>query len=115
MQYTFRSRIPSVICLILLSVLSIGVAVAAGDAQAGKQKAKMCVNCHGIDGAAKLPHVPNIGGESALYLEKQLKAFRAGDRRDPNMDIIIRDLTDEDIANLVAWYSSIQFTVSMPE
>jgi cytochrome c553 len=101
--------------LFVLSSLWLNAAVAAGDPQAGKEKARACINCHGLDGAAKLPHVPNIGGESATYLEKQLKYFRSGARQDPNMDIMARDLSDQDIADLVAWYASIQFSVSMPE
>lgn len=101
--------------LLAMVTLTTGAAAAAGDPQVGKQKARMCATCHGIDGAAKLPHVPNIGGESPIYLEKQLKAFRSGVRRDPNMDVVSQGLSDEDIADLVAWYSSIEFSVSMPQ
>ena len=107
---------------VLTFLLAFGAAIAgnypdaqAADAAAGKEKAKKCQTCHGIDGAAKQPHVPNIGGESDIYLIKQLKAFRSGERQDPQMSIMAKPLTDEDIANLAAWYSSIKFTVTMPE
>lgn len=100
--------------VVVASVLAPSAAVAAGDPDVGRQKARMCATCHGIDGAARLPHVPNIGGESPIYLEKQLRAFRSGARRDPNMDVVSQSLTDRDIADLVAWYSSIEFTVSVP-
>jgi cytochrome c553 len=106
----------------LAFLLAFGVSAAgthpcaqAADAAAGKEKAKKCQTCHGIDGAAKQPHVPNIGGESDIYLIKQLKAFRSGERQDPQMSIMAKPLTDEDIADLAAWYSSIKFTVAMPE
>ena len=68
-----------------------------------------------MDGIGKLPNVPNIGGETDFYLTKQLKAFRAGTRRDEQMAIVARDLTDQDIADLAAYYASIEFTVKVPE
>jgi cytochrome c553 len=53
---------------------------AVGDPQAGRKKAGMCRTCHGLDGFARIPIAPHIGGEPAGYLEKQLTAFRAGTR-----------------------------------
>ena len=87
----------------------------AADAAAGRAKAKTCQTCHGIDGIAKQPNVPHLAGESEIYLTKQLKAFRDGERKDPQMSIMAKPLTDEDIANLAAWYSSIQITATLPE
>jgi cytochrome c553 len=92
-----------------------GHGATAADAAAGKQKAQLCATCHGIDGAAKQPDAPNIGGESAIYLERQLKAFRSGERQHEQMSVIAQGLSDEDIADLVAWYSSIKFSVEMPQ
>ena len=91
------------------------IVAAAADPQAGKQKAQQCAVCHGIDGVAKRPDVPNIGGESGIYLTKQLEAFRSGERRHEQMSIIAAGLSDQDIADLAAWYSSLQFEVRMPE
>ena len=90
-------------------------AVAAGDPDSGKTLAARCSPCHGIDGVAKQPHVPNIAGESTIYLSKQLRAFRAGERQDPQMSLMAKPLSDEEITDLVAWYSSIKFTVELPE
>jgi len=87
----------------------------AADAATGRAKAKACQACHGIDGVAKQAHVPHIAGESEIYLIKQLKAFRDGERKDPQMSIMAKPLSDEDIANLAAWYSSIKITVTVPE
>lgn len=90
-------------------------AASAADAAAGRAKAKACQTCHGIDGLAKQPNVPHLAGESDIYLTKQLKAFRDGERKDPQMSIMAKPLSDEDIANLAAWYSSIKITVTLPE
>jgi cytochrome c553 len=91
-----------------------GDPAAAADAAVGKSKAGMCRTCHGIDGIARQPDAPNIGGESAIYLERQLKAFRSGERKHEQMSIIAAGLSDEDIGDLVAWYSSIKFSVQVP-
>jgi cytochrome c553 len=87
----------------------------AADAAAGRDKAKVCRTCHGLDGVARLPNAATIAGETEIYLVKQLKAFRDGERKDPQMSIIAEKLGDEDIADLAAWYSSIKITVEMPE
>jgi cytochrome c553 len=86
----------------------------AGDARAGKQKAAMCQMCHGLDGIARMPIAPNIGGENAIYLTTQLKAFRSGKRQHEIMSVIASQLSDDDIANLAAWYASIKITATMP-
>lgn len=96
-------------------VLFAAAAKAAGDAETGRDKARQCVVCHGHDGVGMRPDVPNIGGESEIYLKKQLEAFRSGERRHEQMTIIAEGLDDTDIADLVAWYSSILFEVKMPE
>lgn len=92
--------------------LAFGVvsgAFAAGDIEAGKQKANMmCTACHGADGIGAAPIWPNLAGQKAAYLEKQLKAFRDGTRTDPSMDAMAKMLSDEDIANLAAYYSSLK-------
>ena len=87
----------------------------AADPAAGRAKAAMCRTCHGIDGVAINPMAPHIAGESTIYLQTQLKAFRSGKRAHEIMSVIARQLSDDDIANLAAWYSSIEFTVKVPE
>ena len=105
------------------AALGIGLLVAlwatggagAADPAAGKLKAKMCRTCHGLDGLARIPTAPHIAGESQVYIVTQLKAFRSGTRSHEIMSLIAKDLSDEDIENLAAWYSSIQIEVRMPE
>ena len=100
---------------LVVSLTLPACAAAAGDAAAGKAKARQCAVCHGIDGVAKRPDVPHIGGESDQYLTRQLEAFRAGERHHEQMSIIAAALSDQDIADLVAWYASLQFEIRMPE
>jgi cytochrome c553 len=97
-------------------VLALLVADArAADPEAGRKKAARCQVCHGLDGIAKMPNVPHIAGESELYLAKQLRAFRGGERKDPQMTLMAKNLSDEDIADLAAYFSRIEFTARIPE
>jgi cytochrome c553 len=101
--------------LVAFAGLAAGVSgAAAGDARLGKQKAAMCRTCHGLDGIAKIPIAPHIAGENEIYLQTQLKAFRSGKRQNEIMSVIAGQLSDADIANLAAWYASIQITATMP-
>lgn len=104
----------SIVILGLALSVAFGDAALAGDPVAGKARAQQCAPCHGIDGVSRQPNAPTIAGESEVYLTKQLKAFRSGERKDEQMSLMAKSLSDEDIANLVAWYSSIEFTVKPP-
>lgn len=77
-----------------------------GDAQAGRKLAMQCRTCHGIEGHAKMPIVPHIGGENPAYIEHQLTAFRDGKRVHEMMSVVARGLSDQAIADLAAWYST---------
>ncbi|KNX41375.1 Cytochrome c4 precursor [Roseovarius tolerans] len=77
-----------------------------GDAQAGRKLAMQCRTCHGIEGHAKMPIVPHIGGENPSYIEHQLTAFRDGQRVHEMMSVVARGLSDQAIADLAAWYSA---------
>jgi cytochrome c553 len=87
----------------------------AGDARAGRQKvAGLCQACHGMDGLSKNPESPNLAGQIENYLVKALSEYRAGERKNESMNIVAKDLTDEEIANVAAFYSSIQVEVIPP-
>ena len=94
--------------LALGAVLLMGGAAVAGDIAAGKTKAASCAGCHGADGISANPLWPNLAGQKAPYLVKQLKAFRDGVRQDPMMSAMARPLSDVDIENLAAYYSSLK-------
>ena len=85
-----------------------------GDLYAGRQKAKVCAVCHGIDGISKKPDAPNIAGQMKYYLRTQVAAFRSGKRFHQQMNVVAQSLSDEDINDLAAWYSSIRVTVELP-
>ena len=97
------------VSLLLLSfMISLPVVShAAGDAAAGKSKSAMCAACHGAEGISSNGMWPNLAGQKGVYLIKQMKAFRDGDRKDPMMSPMASALTDEDIDNLAAHYSSL--------
>jgi cytochrome c553 len=97
-----------VIPLVALAALSINsVTVAAGDAAAGKSKSATCGACHGQNGISPNDLWPNLAGQKAGYLVAQLKAFRDGKRADPMMAPMAAALSDADIDDLAAYYSSL--------
>jgi cytochrome c553 len=99
----------------LLAVLCVAPA-GAQDIAAGKKKAAgTCAVCHGQDGLAKVPDAPNLAGNNATYLAKQLNAFKSGERKHEQMSIIAESLSDTDIADLAAWFAAMKVTVTLPQ
>ncbi len=86
-----------------------------GDPQAGRKAAGMCRTCHGLEGLARIPIAPHIGGEPAAYLNRQLRAFRDGTRTHEMMSVVAKSLDDTAIANLAAWYSSQEARATLPD
>jgi cytochrome c553 len=86
----------------------------AADAAAGRQKITACQACHGLDGLSKNPEAPNLAGQIEPYLVKSLAEYRSGDRKHETMNIVAKDLSDEDIADVAAYYTSIQVDVLPP-
>jgi cytochrome c553 len=80
-----------------------------GNSKAAEQKVAMCIGCHGIPGyKATFPEVyqvPMIGGQSAKYIESALRAYAKGERKNPSMRGIAAGLSDQDIADVAAYYS----------
>ncbi len=97
----------------LIAALAVAVAplaVQAGDAAAGKAKAAVCTACHGADGKAMIPTYPHLAGQNAQYLELAMKAYKNGQRSGGQAAIMAgmaAPLTDADIANLAAYFSSL--------
>lgn len=93
---------------IILTLLSVNVASAAsGDVEAGKTKAATCAACHGADGIGATDLYPNIAGQHADYIVKQLKAFKSGDRKDPVMAPMASALSEQDMADVAAYFNSL--------
>ncbi len=80
--------------------------VQAADVEAGKEKASACAMCHGPDGNAINALWPNLAGQDATYLKKQLLDFQNNRRSDPVMSAMALPLTAEEIDNLSAYYAT---------
>ena len=94
------------ITLAVLGMALVNVAQ-AGDAAAGKEKSSTCVACHGADGIGTTNLNPNLAGQKEAYLAKSIKAYRDGARTDPMMNAMTKPLSDADIDNLAAYFSSL--------
>ncbi|MDP3251413.1 MAG: c-type cytochrome [Hydrogenophaga sp.] len=83
---------------------------ATGDVQAGQKKAEMCIGCHGIQGYQnsfpEIHKVPKISGQSGVYIVSALNAYKKGDRKHPTMRGIAASLSEQDMADLAAFYAS---------
>jgi cytochrome c553 len=90
----------------LLSLLTATGAHAAGDATVGQTKAATCAACHGAEGTSPNPIWPNLAGQHPGYIAKQLAEFKAGDRADPTMAPMAAPLSEQDAADLAAYFSS---------
>lgn len=93
------------VTLILAGMLLVG-SVNAGDADAGKAKSATCAGCHGATGSSNNPLYPNLAGQKEQYLVKAINAYKSGERGDPTMKAMVGALTDADIGNLAAFYST---------
>ncbi|WP_260679318.1 cytochrome c [Thalassomonas sp. M1454] len=103
--------------IILLAILSCGFisnAFAAGDATAGKAKAAACASCHGANGIGIADNYPNLAGQHADYIAKQLKAFKEGSRVDPLMAPMVAALSDQDMADIAAYFASFSLSGEAP-
>ena len=89
----------------LLLLVSVP-ALAAGDAVAGQGKAAVCAACHGADGNSVVPTWPKIAGQHTMYLERQLNLIKSGDRPVPEMTGIVMTLSEQDMADLAAYFSA---------
>ncbi len=93
---------------LVFAALALPGAAAAGDAAAGKAKSATCAACHGANGISPNDLWPNLAGQKVGYLVKQMKAFRDGQRADPMMAPMAAPLSDADIDDLAAYYSSLK-------
>ncbi len=81
-------------------------ATVVGDATAGQQKSTVCAACHGADGNSLIPTYPNLAGQDAKYLQQQLAAFKAGERKNAIMAPMAAPLSEQDQADLAAYFGS---------
>ncbi len=86
--------------------LTVNTALAEGDVDAGKTKSATCTACHGADGNSVNPEWPSLAGQNASYIVKTLQAFKDGTRSNPLMTAQAMMLSDEDMADLAAYYQA---------
>jgi cytochrome c553 len=108
--------LPTIVRTLVAAATFSAVAVAAhaqgvtGDVQAGQKKAEMCIGCHGIQGYQnsfpEIHKVPKISGQSDKYIISALNAYKKGDRKHPTMRGIAGSLSEQDMADLGAYYAS---------
>ncbi|CAM3069171.1 c-type cytochrome [Vibrio diazotrophicus] len=108
---------------LILSLLASCSVWAQGSIEAGKAKSETCVACHGADGNSLITTYPKLAGQHAKYIEKQLKDLKLGatsagkqGRYDPVMSAMAMPLSDEDMSDLAAYFSSLPISSnSTPE
>lgn len=95
----------------LLLILYLPVAGSAaliidGDIERGKAKAEACIACHGADGNSAVPAWPKIAGQQADYILAQLRAYQSGERENPQMALMVADLSEQDMRDLSVYYAA---------
>jgi cytochrome c553 len=89
----------------ILAVISLQ-AVAEGDASAGQAKSAICAACHGADGNSVVPNWPKLAGQHTGYMVRQVNLIKSGARNVPEMVGIVATMSDQDIEDIAAWFSS---------
>ena len=100
-----------VLVSLLLTLGLTGVAQAAGDAEAGQGKVAVCGACHGADGNSPAPNFPKLAGQGERYLLKQLHDIKSGARPVVEMTGMLDNLSDQDMADIAAYFASQQMSV----
>src|SRR6476660_540521 len=98
----FASHVTSVIAFLI----AVSYARAA-DVAVGKEKAELCIGCHGENGISQMENIPSLAGQPDQFIQWQLVYFRAGARKNEQMQPIVEQLTNEDIRNLAAYFTSL--------
>ncbi|ADP14522.1 MULTISPECIES: c-type cytochrome [Achromobacter] len=111
LKYTVSVLAAMASCAIAGQSVAADAAV-VGNVQNARDKVSMCIGCHGIEGYKatfpELYHVPMIAGQNAKYIETALNEYKKGARSHPTMDAIAGSLSDQDIADLAAYYSNLK-------
>ena len=89
------------------ALLLVATSAFSADVAAGKARAAQCAACHGANGIAVQPETPNLAGQVEAYLAKALKDYRSGARKHEQMTLMAKPLSDKEIANLAAYFSSL--------
>ena len=91
----------------LLAFMICGSSAHAADTAAGKEKAEICAGCHGDNGISQMENIPSLAGQQDQFIQWQLVYFRAGSRKNEQMQPIVEQINNEDIRNLGAYFASL--------
>jgi len=105
------NKIVNALVFAVVSVTAPSLLLAQGDAAAGQAKSALCASCHGSDGNSALAINPKLAGQNATYIVKQLMDFKSGVRADPTMAAMVLSLSEQDMQDIAAWYSSQSVTL----
>jgi cytochrome c553 len=109
-----RESCARLLVLAATALASAGAVAQGASVEAGRTKAAACAVCHGPAGISTTPDAPHLAGMPAIYFTAQLRAYRSGARRHEVMAVMARQLSDDDIQNLAAWYSAIKIEATPP-
>jgi cytochrome c553 len=97
--------------IVLVAMMSVAILVGgsarAADTTAGKEKAELCVGCHGENGISQTENIPSLAAQPDQFIQWQLVYFRAGSRKNEQMQPIVEQINNEDIRNLGAYFASL--------
>src|ERR1700722_14420310 len=93
--------------IIAVVALVCGSPALAADLAAGKEKAELCVGCHGENGISQTENIPSLAGQQDQFIQWQLVFFRSGARKNELMQPIVEQITNEDIRNLGAYFAAL--------
>jgi cytochrome c553 len=79
----------------------------AADVEAGKAKAEVCAGCHGENGISQTENIPSLAGQPDMFVQWQLVFFRAGARKNEQMQPVVAEITNEDVRNLGAYFAQL--------
>jgi cytochrome c553 len=91
----------------LSAALIFGGSSHAADIAAGKEKAELCAGCHGDNGISQMENIPSLAGQPDQFIQWQLVYFRAGARKNEQMQPIVEQLNNDDIRNLGAYFAQL--------
>jgi cytochrome c553 len=97
------------IVIIAVAGFTVTGGAIAADTAAGKEKSQLCAACHGPDGnTPMMPEYPKLAGQPADYLEKALRDYKKGARKNPMMMPLAQGLSKQDIKDLAAYYAGLK-------
>jgi len=101
--------------MLSVAALVCGSSAQAADLTAGKEKAELCIGCHGEAGISQTENIPSLAGQPDQFIQWQLVFFRSGTRKNEQMQPIVEQINNEDIRNLGAYFASLAPPKAKPD